>query len=166
MKKSTLLLLALPLLLPVAARAVDGSDVLVVRTSGGDKPSAIDEVRRIDFAGDKVNVVYRDTQAPTATYAFDDVSAIAFNLLPTGVEAVTAGKPAAAALLLRVMSDGNVLKVSGWDSARQATLEVFNLQGMTLARLASWHGQDVDVSGLPAGVYVVKIGNKAAKFIK
>ena len=35
MKKSTLLLLALPLLLPVAARAVDGSDVLVVRTSGG-----------------------------------------------------------------------------------------------------------------------------------
>ena len=67
MKKSTLLLLALPLLLPVAARAVDGSDVLVVRTSGGDKPSAIDEVRRIDFAGDKVNVVYRDTQAATAT---------------------------------------------------------------------------------------------------
>lgn len=166
MKKSTLLLLALPLLLPVAARAVDGSDVLVVRTSGGDKPSAIDEVRRIDFAGDKVNVVYRDTQAVTATYAFDDVSAIAFNLLPTGVEAVTAGKPDGAALLLRVMSDGNVLKVSGWDSARQATLEVFNLQGMTLARLAGWHGQDVDVSDLPAGVYVVKIGNKAAKFIK
>ena len=105
MKKSTLLLLALPLLLPVAARAVDGSDVLVVRTSGADKPSAIDEVRRIDFAGDKVNVVYRDTQAATATYAFDDVSAIAFNLLPTGVEAVTAGKPDGAALLLRVMSD-------------------------------------------------------------
>lgn len=164
MKKSILLLL--PLLLPVAAWAIDGSDVLVVRTTGGDKPSAIDEVRRIDFAGDKVNVVYRDTLAATATYAFDEVSAIAFNLMPTGVETVTAGKADGAALLLHVMSDGNVLKVSGWDSARQATLEVFNLQGMTLARLAGWHGQDVDVSGLPAGVYVVKIGNKAAKFIK
>lgn len=164
MKKSILLLL--PLLLPVAAWAIDGSDVLVVRTTGGDKPSAIDEVRRIDFAGDKVNVVYRDTLAATATYAFDEVSAIAFNLMPTGVETVIAGKAAGAALLLHVMSDGHVLKVSGWDGARQATLEVFNLQGMTLARLAGWHGQDVDVSGLPAGVYVVKIGNKAAKFIK
>ncbi len=164
MKKSILLLL--PLLLPVAAWAIDGSDVLVVRTTGGDKPSAIDEVRRIDFAGDKVNVVYHDTLAATATYAFDEVSAIAFNLMPTGVETVTAGKADGAALLLHVMSDGNVLKVTGWDSARQATLEVFNLQGMTLARLAGWHGQDVDVSSLPAGVYVVKIGNKAAKFRK
>lgn len=164
MKKSILLLL--PLLLPVAAWAIDGSDVLVVRTTGGDKPSAIDEVRRIDFAGDKVNVVYRDTLAATVTYAFDEVSAIAFNLMPTGVETVTAGKADGAALLLHVMSDGNVLKVSGWDSARQATLEVFNLQGMTLARLAGWHGQEVDVSSLPAGVYVVKIGNKAAKFRK
>jgi len=58
------------------------------------------------------------------------------------------------------------MTVGGWQQGETATLELFDVAGHTLTQRAAWHWESVDISSLPSGVYVLRIGSHTAKFRK
>lgn len=161
MRKIFYALLALPLLSVQPALAGDG-DNLVVKTKSGAKEASLDNVQKIVFSGDSMSVVLK---SGTDTYAFEDISSIAFGTT-TGIEPVVAGKGTESKLLLHVLQDGNTLSVSGWTPGHAANVEIYTVGGALSRTVKGWSGSNIDVASLPKGTYIIKIGDKGAKFIK
>ena len=73
------------------------------------------------------------------------------------------GKAEAVANNVRVYARENLIYIEG---AEQGRVEVFALNGTQCLAVAQWSGQPVDVSALPKGIYVLKVGNASFKFKK
>lgn len=144
------------------ALGAHADDKVHVVTKTADNAFATDEVQRIDFAGDALNVV--STDGTSTTYAFDEVVKITFEDESTAIQAVTA--PQKARLTFTIANDGSTLTVNGWDTAAQTSLQLYSVSGANVATQPGWNGQTVDISQLPHGVYVLKVGNRTAKFRK
>ena len=136
-------------------------DKVAVVTKKGKTTYAIDKVARI-AVGDDLSVVTSDGK--TTTYAFDDVQRIVIGDDATAISAVS--KDGSSVLTLSVASDGSSMTVGGWQQGETATLELFDVAGHALTQRAAWHGESVDISSLPSGVYVLRIGSHTAKFCK
>lgn len=154
-----LLLVATAAMLATSALADD--EVIVVTTTG-EKAYAIDQVQRIDFTGDALNVVLVDGDG--TTYAFDEVQKIVFSAVATAITKPTALTQER--LTLTISADGSWLRVNGWNTDQTATLQLYATSGATVAQQAQWNGESVDISALPHGVYILKIGSHTAKFRK
>lgn len=146
----------------LVALGAHADDKVHVVTKSADNAFAISEVQRIDFAGDALNVV--STNGESTTYAFDDVVKITFDESSTAIQTVAA--PGQGRLTFTVANDGTTLTVNGWDSSAQTSLQLYSVGGANVASQAHWSGQSVDISSLPHGVYVLKVGNRTAKFRK
>lgn len=57
------------------------------------------------------------------------------------------------------------LEVTGHDG-NVTDLHVISMSGAIMVNVAGWNGEDVDVSAIPAGVYILSINNNNIKFIK
>ena len=64
---------------------------------------------------------------------------------------------------VRVYARENLIYIEG---AEQGRIEVYALNGTQCLAVAQWSGQPVDVSALPKGIYVLKVGNASFKFKK
>lgn len=137
-------------------------DQVVVVTKSDQQTYDIDKVQRIDFSNDKLNVV--STGAEGTTYAFDEVVKIVFSTSTNAIDTPTAMQQQR--LTITVSADGSQLRVNGWDASQATSLELYATSGASVARQAQWSGQTVDISSLPHGIYVVKVGGKTAKFRK
>lgn len=160
MKKTTLLASFFVLTsLPAAVHADDGIHVI---TKTADNAYSIDAVQRIDFTGDQLNVVATD--GTSTTYAFDQVVKITFSSTTTSLQTPASLK--SQRLTFSVASDGSSLTVNGWDSSATASLQLYSVAGTSVMDLAHWSGQTIDLSSLPHGIYVLKVGQLTAKFKK
>ena len=136
-------------------------DKVAVVTKKGKTTYAIENVARIAIGND-LSVVTSDGK--TTTYAFDDVQRIVIGDDATAISSVA--QDGSATLTLAVASDGSSMTVGGWQEGQTATLELFDVAGRAVMRQAAWHGETVDISSLPSGVYVLHIGSHTAKFRK
>lgn len=98
----------------------------------------------------------------TGKIAIADVKRITFSGSWMGVET----PKAESALRLRTNPVESVLSVEGYDSASSARLSVFSIAGREVISVRAWKGEDVDVSSLPQGVYILRINQSTLKFVK
>lgn len=153
-------LLAALATLGIGAQAQD--KVVVVDKNGAETAYNIDDVKRITFSDDALQVVQTDENG--TTYAFDDVQKIVFQTGSTGIS--TAETTPQTRLTLTISSDGTRLTVNGWNSDEQAQLAVYATNGTRVLHQPAWNGQSVDISQLAHGIYVLQAGQHTAKFRK
>ena len=162
MLKSTLFASAMLLAATPACRAQHVNS-MVVAGSTGEKTFALSDIKRISLNSDAMTIVSR--AADSQTFAFTDVRKVFFTAATTGIgqlSKTTAPAPTA----LRLSADGTTLSVEGWDKTRRTTVDIFTVNGVKVSTFANWNGADIDIATLAHGVYIVRIGDKAAKFNK
>lgn len=96
----------------------------------------------------------------TGEISFADL--VSFNFAdsaPAAVEAVPSEDGG-----LGVMQNGELLTVSGLTEGE--SLGIYSVDGKLSLFRDAYNGEALDVSRLPSGIYIVRAGNKAMKFIK
>lgn len=136
-------------------------DKVVIVSDNTEKSYAASYIDRININGDGIEVVGTDQSG--TTYAFDAGLKIMLVHDETGVDAVNAGQ-GGASLTLTVSTDGSRLTIGGWDSADKADLCVYDASGAAVLHEGQWAGEAIDVSALPGGVYLMRLGSHTVKF--
>ena len=163
MKESVLLLTSLLSACPVLA---DGdNDAGLIAAGSHTKDYWADQISRIEFGETGITVVKSDQRGDT--YLFDTLEKIVFDRKsslpgPNAIGGVVAEKQP---MTLFVARDGSVVSVRGWQG-EQAEVSIYAASGAKLVDLKQWRGADINVGQLPHGVYVIKVGDKSAKFRK
>lgn len=78
---------------------------------------------------------------------------------PAAVEAVPSEEGA-----IGVKQNGGLLTVSGLPEGE--SLGIYSVDGKLSLFRDAYNGEALDVSRLPSGIYIVRVGNQAMKFIK
>ena len=92
-----------------------------------------------------------------------DVKRITFEGKWTGVEGVS---KEATSLRLRSNPVEAILSVEGYDGSKPAVVSIYSIAGREALHGENWKGEDINVSHLPTGVYILRINNSTLKFIK
>ncbi|MBD5269412.1 MAG: T9SS type A sorting domain-containing protein [Bacteroides sp.] len=92
-----------------------------------------------------------------------DVKRITFEGKWTGVEGVS---KEATSLRLRSNPVEAILSVEGYDGSKPAVVSIYSIAGREALPVENWKGEDINVSHLPTGVYILRINNSTLKFIK
>ncbi len=145
----------------VTATYADNENISVV-TANGTTSFDIESVGRIDFSEAGITVVSTDNGE--TTFAFEEIRKIVFSETETGIQPQTVVRKSK--LTLTLFDSGRQLRVNGWTADKATELTVFALTGERTVQKGGWNGETVDISSLPHGVYVVKVGNEVAKFRK
>lgn len=133
----------------LSATAVEN---LVVRQNTGDTQFSISTIKEITFDGTGAKISFND--GTTQSYAAGTLVSLRFNTELSGVEDVALEGEAA------ILFDGNVITVVGEDC------EVINVYSLSGALVATGEGNELDVSELVKGAYVVQAGSLTTKIIK
>lgn len=155
MKKHLLILLLMS-----SAGYCYAQDYVQVVAGGLQLNYELEKLSRIEFAQDGINVVASDETGDL--YLFDDnLEKIVFHpTKETSVATITDKQ-----MTLFVARDGSHVAIRGYEGGK-TTVDIYALTGQRMLTLRDWNGNDIDVSGLTQGVYVIKVGNKSAKFRK
>lgn len=98
-----------------------------------------------------------------SAFPFTDYSKLSFETgISSGVKDLLANK---GALKLRQNPVESILQLDGY-TGNATTLAVFSISGAQALKVDAWSGQSVDVSSLPAGVYLISVNKQSIKFIK
>ena len=76
---------------------------------------------------------------------------------PTGVKSATAKH-------LTVAYRDGVIYVDGWTEGKTDVI-FYDLSGNMHGRISAWNGEQINVSHLPKGMYILKIKGYSMKFI-
>lgn len=138
-----------------SAQSANGESIVISENATELGKVDLSEVHRISFTEEALSVDKKDgtneRYSYKATVSFIDNST-------DGI-----GKAEAVANNVRVYARENLIYIEG---AEQGRVEVFALNGTQCLAVAQWSGQPVDVSALPKGVYVLKVGDASFKFKK
>ncbi len=134
--------------------------MIVTPTTGGTAAEyALTDVKSLTFGRD--NFVVNEFNANASTFLFKKVQSIKFQTISTSIEHVTQlGEKLSFACF------GDMLHVQGWSQDKTANITVFNISGQTIASVAQWNGEPINMNGASSGIYLIKINNKTYKFIK
>lgn len=151
------------LMLLATATMTHADDYVSVVAGGAEKDYHTQNVAKIEFTQDGINVIR--TNDTGDTYLFSDgVEKIMFH--PSNPSAITTVKnDGSQEMTLFVARNGNYVRVNGW-MGDKAQVSIYALNGQQVLALGNWKGSDINVSALPSGIYVIKVGNKSAKFRK
>lgn len=149
-------------MLLLAAMTGAKAEVVAVEGIGSDEIAQydIDAIQCIDLTqADTVRII--TVAGESFAYAKAQAPRLNFTAVASGIGTV---ENAATTGRVRVWTDGSALFIDG--TREGDAVAVFSVNGV---RLASGHAAQgttrIDVSTLPNGVYVVKAGKQAAKFI-
>ena len=107
--------------------------------------------------------VKADGTAVGEPIALSAIKSITFGGDWTGIDGITAGLEAQGGLHLRQNPVDDTLEVL---TTATGDLTVYALSGAKALTVKAWAGQPVNVSALPQGIYIVKVADQSAKFIK
>lgn len=161
MKKNQLIVLTMSLLM---SGSVFATDLVTVTSASGESTGYdVDAITKIAFDSSALKIVASDSEG--TTYAIDEIKVIKFGKgSPSAVEGLKTDK--VSKITVYVPRDGNSLIVNGWEGVDATRLDIYGTNGALLQRNDKWRGEQVDISALPSGIYVVRIGNKTAKIKK
>ena len=161
MKKNQLIVLISSLLL---SGSMFATDLVTVQTTSGESTGYdVDAITKIAFDDTALKIVASDSEG--TTYAIDEIKKISFGKgSPSAVEGLKTDR--VSKITVYVPRDGNSLIVNGWEGNEATRLDIYGTNGALMQRNDKWRGEQVDISALPSGIYVVRIGNKTAKIKK
>lgn len=65
---------------------------------------------------------------------------------------------------LIISDNGNTLQIAG--IGKEALLRIYSLTGINIIETKYYPGESIDISSIPGGLYIVKVDNFSAKFLK
>lgn len=112
----------------------------------------------ISFGETGIDII-NEGESPVS-FQYLNISSISFGQ-GSGVNAIQAGTS------LRLASNpvGDILRIYGFES-KTAPLSISSLNGTSMLSIRQWKGEDINVSHLNPGIYLLTINNNTIKFIK
>lgn len=132
--------------------------MVVEQNDGGNDMFVLANVQRITFSDSNLNVF--NIASSARSFSLSRVRAIKFTSAATAIEEV------------RGLSNGKLslnyadeeISATGMDMAARATL--YTASGLRVMSMPAWDGAALSVSALQPGVYILKVGVTALKFVK
>lgn len=149
------LLIAAGLALSAACYAQDN---VTVNTASGQKVYKMDDIESITFDGATMKVNKNSKETETINLA--EITNISFDV-STGVNGL---KVKDENLLISVKAGSNIIEIGGYDNSKNYSVDIFNTAGAKVLGYANWRGEQLNISSLSKGVYVLKINNTTLKF--
>lgn len=128
--------------------------IRIVSTSGAHQTQDIAQIGKLVFVGDEVQLVDKSGQL-LAKEALRQVRQITFVDVATDIDSMSPSQ-----IVIYPNPSHDILYVSGIEVA---DLRVFDLQGRLLL---VEQGNQVTVSSLPIGTYLLQVGTQVVRFIK
>jgi len=158
MKKTKLKLIMLALSLS-AANFIYAQGEMIVKVNGGElQRIPVENLRKLTFPNERLEI---ETKGGSEQLAFplSDIMLV-FRGLPTYSE------PIASTSELQVYLYADVLYILN-EQQELGRIQLFDMRGLQIAaQYSKDNSATMNVSGLSAGVYILKIENKVVKFIK
>lgn len=158
MMKKTIMALALTLL-PVGMATAQVQLLVVPKDGTATKRINLDDIRYIEFPapGEAFSIETSDLRW---SYSYDFVRSLKFDGLVNAVSGVNRQDNA-----LQITYRQGQIFVSGMGDAVTHAV-IFDLNGCSRVSLPHFDGRPIDVSALPKGAYILRIGGKAFKFLR
>ncbi len=150
MKKKNLLLFA-ALALSASASA---QEVVTVTSTDGKKE--FDKGQITTF------ILHRSGNQEPEEYMMSDIVEITFSLA-TGFDNVKMGETN---ITVSAERGTGILRINGTEPGKIYNVAVYDAAGRIVWNDKQWQGQTIDLSGKPAGVYILNINNTTLKFRK
>ena len=122
---------------------------------------AISTDLKIDFV-DKGFDFVRGEGDLVGSYEYSDVEKIVFkanssieSIADTSIDVIVTPNPVVDMITLR-----------GADEFVGSEINVYSIDGQNKLRISEWNGESIDVSYLPAGIYIINTQSKNLKFVK
>lgn len=156
MKRAFTILVALAIGLGAAAQVT----VNVAMTDGTERNAIVYSTGEVYINTTSVIVMSSTQSGQTVSFAIDSIAKITFSG-SVGIRNVADAAP----LTLRPNPATDILTVSGAGMAPQ-TLTVYNAAGTEVMRSEYTGEMALNVSALPQGIYLMRVGDSFAKFAK
>lgn len=151
-------ILALIMMLSACWGAASAFRTLVVNLSDNMKQEfSFDKLVRINFEDDGLQFYSEDE----TFISYADIINLTFSNEEAGSSVMDVISDAGT---LKFQSDGNTLSFIGYSGGED--LEVWSVYGLRYIFRPVYNGETIDISTLPAGIYVVRLGRENVKFIK
>ncbi len=121
---------------------------------------AIADISKIQFGEGNFSVLLGESETG-GSFDYKNVSRISFaeSAAVNSVESTTA-------MVVTPNPVRNNLVVKGGQELYGSDMNIYSVTGMHVLRVVAWQGETIDVSQLPAGVYVINIKSETIKFVK
>lgn len=159
--KSRLVLCAMALALSGSWSSAQAQVKMVFHAVDGTRfETSLDQVRTLKITPQGFDVNGQENQVLTA-YKFKDLKKICFESLETSINQVVEETQK-----LKVCVAHQTLKVLNWPAGTPATASIYAATGQCVYRNAQWTGEDISLSGMPLGVYILKVNQQTYKFVQ
>ena len=122
---------------------------------------AISTDLKIDFV-DKGFDFVRGEGDLVGSYEYSDVKKIVF-IANSSVESITGSS---ADVIVTPNPVVDMITLRGADEFIGSEINVYSIDGQNKLRISEWNGESIDVSYLPAGIYIINTQSKNLKFVK
>ena len=158
MMKKTIMALALAFL-PVGIATAQVQLLVVPKDGSATKRINLDDIKYIEFPapGEAFSIETADLRW---SYSYDFVQSLKFDGLVNAVSAINQEDNP-----LHITYKQGQIFVSGMGDAVTHAV-IFDLNGCSRVSLPHFDGQPIDVSSLPKGAYILRIGGHAFKFLR
>ena len=131
---------------------------MVVQTEGGNDTYKLSDIRKILTSAEGLTVGENGKEAKE--YSYPKIRKIVFDTST----AIAAVKATTADFAAKVEEDGKAITWTGLEGPQEVAL--FDISGKMLRHATHQTLPRMDISGLPQGTYILKVGNHNFKFIK
>jgi hypothetical protein len=146
-------------MMSITAQAQASSHLFVHGTNGTVTSFNLDNLQKITFTAD--NIVVQPVADSASPFAYNAVQKLTFESFGTSIKDLA--KPASDRIYYNPSSESIHLT----SDALIGNLAVYNLQGVMLKRINVQSTQaEISLSGLPAGIYIVKTATSVKKIVK
>ncbi len=156
-QKTKIQLTAVALLFNLSPTAVYAQQ-MVVQTQLGSDAYNLSNIAKVLVKKDGMSVVERAKNAKT--YSYTQIMKITFHTATS----LTTPKASPSNFKAKVEDGGNAISWTGTKGEQVVTL--FDITGKIISQATRQTSQRMDISDLPHGIYVLKVGNNSIKFSK
>lgn len=156
-QKTKIQLTAVALLFNLSPTAVYAQQ-MVVQTQLGSDAYNLSNIAKVLVKKDGMSVVERAKNAKT--YSYPQIMKITFHTATS----LTTPKASPSNFKVKVEDGGNAISWTGTKGEQVVTL--FDITGKIISQATRQTSQRMDISDLPHGIYVLKVGNNSIKFSK
>ena len=122
---------------------------------------AISTDLKIDFVDKGFDFVSGEGDL-VGSYEYSDVKKIVF-IANSSVESITGSS---ADVIVTPNPVVDMITLRGADEFVGSEINVYSIDGQNKLRISEWNGESIDVSYLPAGIYIINTQSKNLKFVK